>query len=334
MPLASDPSNMHRMIADFPLQFAKGFDLVIKIEVRTPVERVILTGMGGSALAGDLINSAFADDLRTPLLISRNSTIPFPLDDKTLVIANSFSGNTGETLSAYDQAIQAGAQVIAMASGGKLLERAMRDGVPYIKTVKESPDFQPRMSSGYIFAILAALLVRAGHLPWTAEKQVCEMAEWLQTINTELSGKQLGESLLKTIPLIYAPDAYWSVARIAKIKLNENSKIPAFWYVFPELNHNEMVGFTNTRDNYRVVILRDPDDDPRVNKRIEITAEVLRGQGIGLKATIWDMMGRSRLEKIFSTLGVMDWSSYYLAQRMGIDPTPVKLVEDFKALLK
>ncbi|AKM84706.1 TPA: bifunctional phosphoglucose/phosphomannose isomerase [Patescibacteria group bacterium] len=329
-----DPSNMHRMIADFPLQFAKGFDLALKTEVRTPVERVILTGMGGSALAGDLVNAAFAEDITTPLLISRNYTIPFPLDDKTLVIANSFSGNTEETLSAYDQALESGAQVIAMASGGRLLERAMKDGVQYIKTIKESSDFQPRMSSGYIFAILTALLIKAGHLPWVSEKQVREMADWLASVNTELPGKQLGESLFGTIPLVYASDAYWPVARIAKIKLNENSKIPAFWNTFPEINHNEMVGFTNTRDNYRVVILRDPDDDPRANKRMEITAEVLRGQGIGLKATIWDMMGRSRLEKIFSTLGVMDWSSYYLAQRMGIDPTPVKLVEDFKALLK
>lgn len=329
-----DPANMHRMITDFPLQFAKGFDLALKTEIRTPVERIILTGMGGSALAGDLINTAFADDIKTPLLISRNYAIPFPLDDKTLVIANSFSGNTEETLAAYNQAIQAGAQVVAMASGGKLLELAMKDGVPYIKTIKESPDFQPRMSSGYIFAILTALLVKAGHLPWTAEKQVREMAEWLATINTELPGRQLGESLFGTIPLIYTSDTYWPVARIAKIKLNENAKLPAFWNVLPELNHNEMVGFTNTNDNYRIVILRDPNDNPDINQRMDKTAEILRGQGIGLKATIWDMMGHSRLEKIFSTLMVMDWSSYYLAMKMGIDPTPVKLVEDFKVLMK
>ena len=329
-----DISNMHRMITDFPGQFAKGFDLALKTEIKTPVERVVLTGMGGSALAGDLINIGFVEDITTPLLISRNYTIPFPLDDKTLVIANSFSGNTEETLSAYAQAIESGAQVITMASGGKLLELAMKDGVQYIKTIKESPDFQPRMSSGYIFAILVALLIKAGHLPWVAERQVREMSDWLAITNTELPGKQLGESLLNTIPLIYVSDLYWPVARIAKIKLNENAKVPASWNTFPELNHNEMVGFSNTRDNYRIVMLRDPNDDPRINRRMETTADVLRGQGIGLKATIWDMMGHSRLEKIFSTLMVMDWASYYLAMVMEIDPTPVKLVEDFKALMK
>jgi glucose/mannose-6-phosphate isomerase len=140
--------------------------------------------------------------------------------------------------------------------------------------------------------------------------------------------------LLHTIPVIYTSDSYWPIARIAKIKLNENSKIPAFWNYLPEMNHNELVGFTNTHDNYRVVMLRDPDEDPRISRRMEVATDVLRSQGIGLKATIWDMEGDTRLLKIFSTLMIMDWASYYLALQLGIDPTPVKMVEDFKALMK
>lgn len=329
-----DPSNMFRMIADYPQQFGKGFDLTIKTEIQAPVERIIVTGMGGSALAGDLVNCAFEEELKYPLLISRNYQISYPLDSKSLVVVISFSGNTEETISSYKQAVAAGAQVVAITSGGRLLNLAMKDNVQFIKLIKESANFQPRMSSGYIFAILAGLLVKAKHLPFETERQVCNMADKLSVLNTEGQGKQLGESLLNTIPLIYAHDKYWPVARIAKIKLNENSKIPAFWNVLPELNHNEMIGFSNTNDNYRIVMLRDPEDKPNITERMAATASILRERPIGLKATIWDMLGKTKLEKIFSTLMVMDWASYYLALKMDIDPTPVKLVEDFKAVVK
>lgn len=329
-----DPSNMHRMIADYPHQFGKGFELITKTIIKTPVERIVVTGMGGSALAGDLINCAFEDEMKSPLLISRNYNISHPLDENTLVVVISFSGNTEETISSYKQAIEAGAQVVAIASGGKLLEMVMRDGVEYIKLTKESTNFQPRMSSGYVFAILTGLVTKAGFLPLLAEKQVNEMSVRLSTFSTEIQGKQLGESLFGTIPLIYTSDKYWPIARIAKIKLNENSKIPAFWNVLPELNHNEMVGFSNTKDNYRILMLRDLQDNHKISERMDATGAILRERPIGLKATVWDMIGETKLEKIFLTLMVMDWASYYLAMKMGINPTPVKLVEDFKIVMK
>ena len=329
-----DPSNMYRMIADYPLQFAKGFDLALKTKVNQPVESIIITGMGGSALAGDIINCAFEGKLKQQVATNRNYLTTQKLDEHTLVIAISFSGNTEETLSVYGQAIDAGAQVVAIAAGGRLLELATKNGKEFIKLIKESPNFQPRMSSGYIFAILTSLLIKAGWLSFSVETEVRDMAMKLPALNTEVQGKQLGESLFKTIPLIYASDMYWPVARIAKIKLNENSKIPAFWNILPEFNHNEMVGFSNTQDNYRIVILRDPEDNPKISQRMAATAEILRQRPIGLKTTIWDMLGTTKLEKIFSTLMVWDFASYYLALKMGIDPTPIKLVEDFKAVIK
>lgn len=329
-----DPSNMHDMIAGYPNQFGRGFDLTYLINIRKPVDKVILTGMGGSAIMGDIINCAFEGIIRQPILISRNYTIPYPMDEKTLVIANSFSGNTEETISAYEQARATGAQVVAVASGGRLLELADKDGVQRVKVIKESANSQPRMSSGYIFAIITSLLMKIDWLPFSYEQAVRKMAQTLLTMNTEGQGRQLGESLFDTVPILYTSDSYWPVARVGKIKLNENSKIPAFWNYLPEVNHTEMVGFTNANANYRIVMLRDPDDDPRIHQRMEVMADILRSQGIGLKATIWDMIGHTRLEKIFSTLMIMDWASYYLALKMGIDPTPVKLVEDFKLMMK
>ncbi|MDD5605746.1 MAG: bifunctional phosphoglucose/phosphomannose isomerase [Patescibacteria group bacterium] len=331
---SSDPSNMWQMIADYPAQFGKGFDLSVPVNIKRPITKAILAGMGGSALAGDLINCAFAEELKYPITLSRDYVIRESLDSEVLVIVNSFSGNTAETLSAYTQAVQAGAQVIAIASGGELIRRAVKDGVEYIILKKESKDFQPRMSTGYIFAILTALLIKAQWLNFSAEKQVRQMAQALSQAKTEVLGKQLGESLVGTIPLFYTSDDFWPVARIGKIKFNENAKIPAFWNVFPELNHNEMVGFSQTRDNYRIVILKDPDTHPAIARAMLATAHLLRERPIGLKATIWDMPAGNKLYKIFATLMLLDWASYYLAMQLNIDPTPVKLVEDFKSAIK
>ncbi len=328
-----DPSNMKQMIEDYPLQFGKGFDLTRLVSIKQPINKIIVTGMGGSALAGDLVNSIFGSELPEPLRINRTYTISDKMDSNTLVIAISYSGNTEETLSAFDQAVTAGAQIVAIACGGELPNKAIQASKEYIKLTKDSENFQPRMSSGYTFSIICGLVIKAGWLPEHTEQQVRIMAENLPTFNTEIKGQQLGESLLGTIPLIYTSDSYWPVARIAKIKLNENSKIPAFWNYLPELNHNELVGFTNTKDNFRIIMFKDPEDHPRVTQRMEVTSQVLKQQGIGLKSTIWDMQGNNKLEKTFSTLMMMDWASYYLALAMHIDPTPVDMVEDFKKAL-
>ena len=328
-----DPSNMYRMIEDYPLQFTKGLALATHIQLQHPVNQIILTGMGGSALAGDLVNISFPGLLRQPLIISRNYHIPYQLDSATLVIANSFSGNTEETIAAYHQARATGAQVVVIASGGKLLELALQDKTPVIKSIKESDNFQPRMSSGYIFAILVSLLVKSGHLPSSVETELLALPVKLTTIDTRSSGQRLGEELSGTIPLIYSADDYWPVARIAKIKLNENSKVPAFWNYLPEMNHNELVGFSHTSDHYQIVMLRDRDSDPRINRRMQVVADILKSQPTPIPTIFHDMLGQDRLTKIFSTLMVMDWASYYLALKLGVDPTPVQMVEDFKQLM-
>lgn len=328
-----DPSNMKQMIEDYPAQFGKGLDLTQIVSITKPINKVIITGMGGSALAGDLINSLFSQDLPDSVRINRTYTIQDKMDANTLVIAISYSGNTEETLSAFNQAVEAGAQVVAVACGGELPQKAIQEGREYIKLTKDSENFQPRMSSGYTFSIICGLLIKAGWLPEKTAQEIRLMADSLPSFNTEIKGQQIGESLLGTIPLIYTSDAYWPVARIAKIKLNENAKIPAFWNYLPELNHNELVGFTNTKDNFRILMFRDPADHPRINQRMEVTSQVLKHQGIGLKSTIWDMQGETKLQKTFSTLMMMDWASYYLALAMHIDPTPVDMVEDFKKAL-
>jgi len=327
-----DPSDMHSMIVNYPKQFARGLDLAKEVKLSRDVAEVIVVGIGGSALAPDIVFNLFGGHIIVPTCVHRSYDLPKKVSAQTLVIAISFSGNTEETLSAVELAYEQGARVVAVASGGKLAKFAREHSLPLVLLTRESDNFQPRMSSGYIIAILTQLLVSAGVLATSDKEMLLAAAESLSKMELEQQGKQIAQLLPGRIPLIYTSDSYWPVARIAKIKINENSKTPCFWNVLPEMNHNEMVGFSNTQGvGYFALLLRDLADNSRINRRMEVLAEVLREKGIESKTV--EMPGTNKYEKTLGTLMLMDWVSYWLALELGIDPTPVEMVEKFKAAM-
>ncbi|MDP2967296.1 MAG: SIS domain-containing protein, partial [bacterium] len=168
--------------------------------------------------------------------------------------------------------------------------------------------------------------------------EILEIAENLKPLELETQGKSLAKKLVGKIPLIYASNKFKSLARIWKIKFNENSKIMAFWNYFPELNHNEMVGYSNLEPqsvnlkNFHVIMLRDSDDHPKILKAMELTAVLLKKKGI--EVDFVEIKGESILEKLFKNLILSDWVSYYLAKEYRIDPAPVEIVEEFKKKLE
>jgi glucose/mannose-6-phosphate isomerase len=147
----------------------------------------------------------------------------------------------------------------------------------------------------------------------------------------EKMGQELAKKLSGKTPVVYASPKYKSVAMVWKIKINENAKTPAFWNFFPELNHNEMVGFTNPQGKFFIIMLKDTDDNPKNLKRYQATADLLNG--IGIDSEIIDMEGNNVFLKMFSSINYADWASYYLALAYGQDPTPVDLVEKLKKIL-
>lgn len=327
-----DPSGMYSMIEGYPDQFAKGLVLAQSVQLPTNINEIIVAGIGGSALAPDLVYAFFKQDFQVPFSVQRNYDLPKSVSAKTLVIAISFSGNTEETISATEAALKEGASVVIIASGGKLAELAHANSLPLVLLTKESDNFQPRMSSGYVVAAITQLLINAKVLPETARQTLLSAAEFLSRLSLSESGKQIARQMVGKTPLIYTSDSYWPVARIAKIKLNENSKVPCFWNILPEMNHNEMVGFTNPQGvKYFVLMLQDAIDHPRINRRMEVLANVLKERGI--ENQIIEMVGNSYPEKTLSSLMLMDWVSYWLALELGIDPTPVDMVEQFKAAM-
>lgn len=340
---------MRRVILDFPKQFRAGLYAAERItlpalRLRSPV---VICGMGGSASVGDLfklwMRHEYMGFSEYEVIIHRGYGLP-KLETKhfaegmwePLIVVISYSGNTEEALSAYHAAAQKHLPVIAMSTGGKLKDVTQKAGTPFVQIPKTG--IQPRSSFGYQFGALAALLKNLGVMD-SKNRHVASLAVSLKPSNFEATGKKLAKNLLGTVPVIYASDAWKELAQVIKIKFNEHAKWPAFWNFFPELNHNEMVGFaslTNAKpkslNSFHIVILRDANDHPRTKKRMTLTAQLLKKNGI--QTTIVELTGRTILEKIFNALLVGDWAAYHHALLRGVDPSPVDMVEEFKSLMR
>lgn len=334
-----DKANLRQVILDTPSQFEEGFKIAKDIKVEGGFTSVTISGMGGSALPANLLrtycNSLFKthpDYKPFEIYISRYYSLPPEGHHDSLNLIASYSGNTEETISALEEAHSAGLKFVGLSSGGKIEELCKTYGAPHIKLPFPNPNFQPRMGTGYFFASMLQLLVNQGLVPDTTVEIASLAGKFSDSMGVhEEEGKKLALTLRGKTPVIYASPMYKSVAMIWKIKINENSKTPAFWNFFPEANHNEMVGFTNPQGKFFIILLKDPDDDPRNLKRYAATTRMVKEKGID--TVTLEMEGSDVFAKIFSSLNLADWTSYYLALEYNQDPTPVQMVEDFKKIL-
>jgi len=319
---------MKDIILSFPQQFAKGIEAAEDIKLDGPFSNIIICGVGGSALPGSLIpEMGIKFDL--PLFTHRDYGLPKAANQDSLILAISYSGNTEETLSAYKEAIARSYKIIAISTGGKLSEMAEQNNRPAVLIPKTG--IQPRCATGYLSAAVLKILSNC-EIANNQDKNLLELARALQPENLEEQGKKLAEKLKDKTPIVYASNQYKALARVWKIKLNENSKVMAFWNYFPELNHNEMVGLTNPQGKFHFLILRDEVNDHERNlKRMELFTALAKEAGSNVDFI--EIEGKTKLEKIFSTLLLGDWVSYYLAIAYNQDPTPVKIVENFKKRL-
>ena len=204
--------------------------------------------------------------------------------------------------------------------------------IPHIKMPVPFENFQPRLGTGYFFGAVIQTLINHELVPNTKD-MILETAQKLKdNISVfEERGKALAEKIAGKTPVIYTSTKYKPVAMIWKIMINENGKTPAFWNFFPELNHNEANGFVSPQGKFVAIMLRDPADHPRNYKRYEVTAQVIREYGTD--SEIIDYEDGDIFYKMFSSLLLGGFTSYYLALAYGNDPTPVEIVEKFKKLL-
>ena len=320
---------MDKAIRDFPKQFA-WLPEVGNAEKLGKYKKYIICGMGGSHLAGGIIKA-----VKPELDITIHSDYGLPAWPKerfedALVIASSYSGNTEETISAFEAAKSAGVPVAAISIGGKLLDLALDNHAPFV----QMPDtgIEPRSALGFSLRSMLALMLD--------ERSLRDTAEFVNTLNVEKyqeQGKELASELKNHIPVVYASAKNFPLAYNWKIKFNETGKVPAFYNVFPELNHNEMVSFDvneATRplaQNLYFIIIRDPDDHPRVLKRMEVMAKLYRDRGLAVSILVLEE--GDAFYKIFSSLLLADWTAYYTSQGYGMEPDEVALIEEFKKLI-
>lgn len=320
---------MRDVILSQPEQIRHSLEVNKDVTVTGSFDSIVLAGLGGSGHPGDLLNAL---DLPTiPLSVHRGYGLPTIYGNEPLVIASSYSGNTEETLSAYTAAQENGYALLVNTAGGTLEEWSKRDHVPMTKI--DFPGMQPRHT---LFASFTGLYcaLKNSKLVKDITDDLLRVAKALETTIPTLEnvGKDLAKKLEHKTPVFMAGSTLAFAAKNFKIQTNENVKTPAFWNEFPELNHNEMIGFEHPQALFHAVILRDADDHPRVKARMDVTAELY--QKWGVRVTSIDITGKSVLEKIFSAVVLGLWTTYFMAESYGIDPVPVHGVEGFKKRLK
>ncbi len=296
--------------------------------------------MGGSAIAGDLFLGYVQDELKLPALVNRDYNIPNFVNQNTLFIATSYSGNTEEALSTLNKAHERKATIVGISSDGELEEFCRKNDYTFIKVPSGLP---PRQALGFLFFPLVFLFERLGFIS-SKKAEVSETEKLLQELlgrynmaihSTNNVANQIAQSVYNSIPLIYTGAPFLHVLPVRwRNQFNENSKILAFSNVFPELNHNEIMGWEGIkklRDYVRVLLLRDTEESRRMQQRISITKKIIQDQGVQLGEVFSE--GQSRLARLFSLIYVGDWASYYLAMLNEKDPIKIDSIDLLKQKL-
>ncbi len=328
---------MRKIILDSPKQFSVGLKAAEDIKIKGNFENVIVSGMGGSGLPGKMLKQ-FASHLKIkiPVYIHSDYNLSPDANKKSLMIAISYSGNTEETISSFKQAKKRGIKLAAICSGGELEKLSKKNRIPLARIPE---GVQPRMALGYQFSALIKILSNA-KIANFKQSELSSLEKKINSKNIENKAKEMVKKLKGKIPIIYSSADWQILSYIWKISFNESSKIMAFNNIFPELNHNEMVGYTNCKaqfpnkkSGFCVIIIRDlKNDNPDILKRMKLTAGLIKKRNTPVDFI--NLESRNFFEKIFSNILLANFTAYYLALEYKIDPEQVKIIEDLKAKLK
>lgn len=327
-----DKSNMLYLLENFDLQCLEACSIETGEMPVFNFNYIIFAGMGGSAIVGDILKQLVEVHSKIPFVVHRNYGLPAYVTNKTLFFAVSYSGNTEETLSAFDEAIKRGCKIVSLSSGGELEKISKKEGVLHIKIPSGQP---PRCSLGYMFFPLAKLLEKSGYIRQFNSKEIVEMLRYYINIYGIESGESKAKAIARAMQgkniLIYSGEFLAPAALRWKTQIAENSKQMAFINFFPEMNHNEIMAWNFPGDfvkNSIVYFFFDRDDNERIKLRMDLTARILMEKKI--QVYVIESEGKDILEKIFSLIILGDWVSFYLALLNGMDPTEIKEISYLK----
>ena len=332
-----DRSNACGVLEALPEECEKAILNAETLELSYPKpKRILIAGMGGSAIGGDLARDWLKDRIPVQIEVYRGYELPVYADEHTLVILVSYSGNTEETLGAYADARKKNCMMVAVTSGGEMARLALQDNTPLILT---PTGFMPRFAISHLFFSIAMILQKTGLID--QKEEIESTISVLKTLRDELKrdsptsnnpAKQLAGKIGNRIPTIYGFGPFKAVAKRIKTQFNENAKLPAKWDFFPELTHNEIVGYESELSKHLFpIFIRDKAESNKYSARINITKEI-----ISEKCEFAEIYprGERKLEKMISLMYLGDIASVYTAILSETDPTPIKEIEKIKNALE
>ncbi len=341
-----DKSHMLDLLETFPDQISEIVSKVKKMKISGFKQKtfkpklIFVLGMGGSAISGDLLSAWLEDRDKIVINTVRNYSVPISIDSDTLVFACSYSGNTEETMSAVESAFEKGSKIIAITSGGKLRSFCKTKKLPVIDIPK---GLAPRAAVAFLFFPMVVILEKLGVIKPVTELSglIKELKKIKNSYKPEIPqkrnrAKEMAVSLSKGIPYIYGHTYLSVIAKRWKTQLNENAKVLAMNGELPEMNHNEIVGWSGDNqeiaNRFVVVFLRSSDEHPRIKKRLELTKKMLNA--IVSEVIEFNVVGKNKLTRMITTMYIGDYISIYLALLRELDPTPVVSIERFKKLME
>jgi len=333
-----DPQGMVEDLDTFPEQCREAVSIGADKDLPFDLDgfdRIFVTGMGGSAIVGDILSRLI--DL--PVMTNRGYYLPNSVNENDLLLAISYSGNTEETLSALRDGLRRGMSTVCLSTGGKMEEFCRERSLPLVKI---PTGHQPRASTGYMLFPLLKLFSRAG-LAGTVDfdnllKDIEELKEkWNSTVKTTKNpAKKLAKEFKGKVPIIYGTKGNTEVVAYRwKTQINENAKQPGYWNVFPELNHNETVGYelgSQIMENGKAIMLKNGLELERNQLRMEIMEDLFEDEGIDY--SLVRSPGGDKFTRVIGQIYFGDYFSVYLALLNDVDPSPVELIESFKKRLK
>ncbi|MFD2999955.1 bifunctional phosphoglucose/phosphomannose isomerase [Pontibacter toksunensis] len=318
---------MKQLVEGFAQQLRDAMDIGEKATVTFSgfkYNNVVIAGMGGSGIGGNLIQSYVADKLSVPVVVNKGYTVPAFVGRHTLFIASSFSGNTEETIAAVRAAMRSDASVCFVTSGGELLRIAKENSMPFITIPGESQ--QPRVCLGYTVVLMLYLLHHAELLDNTFKTELRQSIDLLEELSGSIrvQASALANAFHNKLPMLYVSDAMEPVALRFQQQINENAKQLSHVNVFPEMNYNEVEGWQQPENLFgqlAVLLIKTRYDHPRVHLRMDLTKKILEGKVQNVLEM--EARGATFLEQTFHLIHMFDWVSVYLAELNNVDPNTI-----------
>ncbi|MEM7816736.1 MAG: bifunctional phosphoglucose/phosphomannose isomerase [Candidatus Aenigmatarchaeota archaeon] len=334
-------SKIEKSLYEFPEMMKKALKKEVDFSIEKKLKNIVIAGMGGSAISGDVLIDLIKDKIEIPIEVCRDYNLPNFVKEDSLVVIISYSGNTEETISCFKQAIKKRAKIFCITSNGILENLCEKYKIPLIKI---PPKLKPRAAFPFLFISLLKIIdsFKKELMILEGIEEAIEIIEKIREENFDKKKKELKQEgelyelaklvYKKEAILIYSPEYLKGIATRIKTQINENSKMLSWFSLLPELNHNELSGWQEVKkSNFAVIFLRDREESKSIRKRIEYTKEILKS-----KATIKDIwsIGKERVTRIFSLVYQGDILSLYIGKMRKVNIDEVPLQDRIKEILR